>query len=79
MACWVPACMRMPPGERAAIAELATLLDNTCMEYCRGESDTFHNLNANSIPVMGNQNIALETFSILKWRYGAVDTRTKIM
>lgn len=30
MVCCVAACMRTPPGERAAIAELAAVLDNTC-------------------------------------------------
>lgn len=32
MACCVPACMSMPPGERAEMAELAVLLDTTCEE-----------------------------------------------
>jgi len=32
MACCALACMRIPPGESAAIAELAAVLDNTCKE-----------------------------------------------
>lgn len=29
MVCWGPVCIKTPPGERAVIAELATLLDIT--------------------------------------------------
>jgi len=32
MACCVAACMRTPPEESAAMAELAVVLDNTCKE-----------------------------------------------